>query len=123
LRKIKLRIFAALSYIPFGIALLFFSTNIVIRAILLFSVIPSIIVGVKSSKKNDKWEHLHFILDSCLQPWMRIEFSLIGILSTLQMDTETWLLFLAIAIFLIPIAVWSMKVWIFADIRAEFEEN
>ena len=123
MNKIKLKVFAALSYVPFGIALLFFSTNILIRALLVLSVIPFAVVGLKSSRKNDVWEHLHFILDCWLQPWMRIEFALIGILSTLTLGTTTWLLVLSISASLIPVAVWASKVWLFAAFGATFGEE
>lgn len=123
MNKIKLRVFAALSYIPFGIALLFFSTNILIRAMLILSVIPSAVVGLRSSQKNDVWEHLHFILDCWLQPWMRIEFALMGILSTLTLGTTAWLLVLSITVSLMPLAVWASKMWLFATFRADYEEE
>ena len=123
MNKIKLRVFGALSYVPFGIALLFFSANILIRVMLVLSVIPSALVGLKSARKNDVWEHLHFILDCCLQPWMRIEFALMGILSTLTLGTIAWLLVLSITVFLIPLAVWASKKWLFAAFGATFEEE
>lgn len=121
--KTKLRVFAALSYIPFGIALLFFSTNILFRAMLVFSVIPSVVVGLKSSQKNDVWEHLHFFLDCWLQPWMRIEFALMGIVSTLTLDTTTWLLVLSISVPLMLFATWTLRTWLFAIFRADYEEE
>lgn len=123
MNKIKLKVFAALSYVPFGIALLFFSTNILFRALLVLSVIPSAVVGLKSTQKNDTWEHLHFILDSWLQPWMRIEFALMAILSSLTLGTIIWLFVLAVTVSLLPLFVWSLKIWLFASIEATFGEE
>jgi len=100
-----------------------FSTNILIRAMLILSVIPSAVVGLKSSQKNDVWEHLHFILDCWLQPWMRIEFALMGILSTLTLDITTWLSVLSISVPLMLLATWALRIWLFATFRADYEEE
>jgi hypothetical protein len=119
----KIKIIADLTYIPFGAVLLFAPVNILIRAIILFSIIPSAVVGLKDSQKNDVWKYLYSILNYFLQPVMRIEFAVIGIVSTLILDTTTWFLVLAINVVLLPLFVWILKIWMDATFRATWEEN
>ena len=123
MRKIKLRVLAALSYVPFGIALSFFSIHILIKIALILLVTPSVIMGLKSSKRNDIWEQLHFVFDCWLQPWTRIVLALIGILTVLTLGTVAWLLVLSIILSLMPLIVWASKKWFYAIFGAILEEE
>jgi len=119
----RIKIIADLTYIPFGAVLLFVPVNILLRVIILFSVIPSAVVGLKDSQKNNVWKYLYSILNYFLQPVMRIEFAVIGIVSTLILDTTTLFLVLAINVALLPLFGWILKIWMDATFRATYEED
>jgi len=121
--KVKFKVFADLSYLPFGLVLLLASVDIWLRAMMLFSIIPSVIVGLKSSRKNDVWESLHFVFSCWLQPYMRIELAIIGIIPTLGLSTNGLLLMLALTVSLMPVFVWGMKASMFAVVRASWNED
>lgn len=119
MRKLELKVFAALSYIPFGIVLVFFSVHILIRAALVLSVVPSIIVGLKSSKKNDVWENIYFFIDSWLVASVRIELALLGIFTLMS----TMIQFLVLAVIIaFPLLFFGVTLWFFLASSVTLEE-
>jgi hypothetical protein len=118
----KLKTIAELSYIPFGAVLLFIPVDVLIKAIILFSIIPSALVGLKNPQRSVFWKCLNGVLNGLL-PVFRIEFAVMGMVAVLPSNTATLLWILATNLALSPLFVWILEIWINATIRAIWEDD
>ena len=112
-----------LTYIPFGMVLLFAPLDIMIKIILFLATLPATILGLTNPQKSEAKQLIYDVVSYFVQPLARIEVTIIGIIISLVPLSSAGPLILAFSIPACVIFVYIAKGWLFGVILASWKKD